>query len=35
MRQGNRCTCGRNLDYPLQVTNKAIICRCGRRHKKG
>ncbi|MBA7646230.1 hypothetical protein ES703_53992 [subsurface metagenome] len=31
----SRCICGRNLNYPLKVTDKAIICRCGRRHKKG
>ena len=34
MRQGNRCICGRNLDYPLKVTEKFVICRCGRRHKQ-
>ena len=33
-RNGNRCICGRNLDYPLKVTEKAIICRCGRRHQR-
>ena len=33
MRDGNRCICGRNLDYPLKVTAHAIICRCGRRHR--
>lgn len=29
-----RCICGRNLCYPAKVTEKAILCRCGRRHKK-
>lgn len=30
----NRCECGRNLDYPLRVTNHYVICRCGKKHKK-
>jgi len=28
----SRCICGRNLNYPLEVTDTVIICRCGRCH---
>jgi len=26
------CVCGRNLNYPENVTEKSVICRCERRH---
>ncbi len=28
------CGCGRNLSYPALVTDKTVICRCGKKHKK-
>jgi len=30
----SRCICGRNLNYPLEITDEAVICRCGRRHPR-
>ncbi len=29
-RVGNRCHCGRNLDYPLEKKPSFVVCRCGR-----
>ena len=26
---GNRCFCGRNLDYPESKSSAIVICRCG------
>lgn len=27
-----RCKCGRNLTYPKETTDTAVVCRCGRLH---